>query len=800
MSVTRKNHFVPQWHQERFFADSSTLFYLDLTPPIHRKGDGSMKPGRSLFKSPTSRAFVERDLYSTFFGTDVNDEIERRLFGDVDARGAEAIRAFSGTDQTAWHSRFQDLFEYLDIQKLRTPKGLAWLRKQYPELSQNELMQEMQGIRMLNITTWTTGVREIVSAEQSPTKFIVTDHPVTIYNHGVPPGDIRTRYPDDPSIALKGSQTLYPLGADHCLILTNLEYAQAPGVDPVVKRTFARNFHPAMVSTINFIRTRQLTEEQVAEINYVMKARAQRYIAAGREEWLYPERTVKKPWRDLRTTLLPPKDGLYHFGGEMYVGYDDGRVDYQDQFGRPEKPRPWLMKPMPARPLKSRDTCGCGSGFSFGDCCKSKPPHLRPIWSERSIRERNLMLLTGIANLFELAGKDWDTVRREITDEKISKVYGMYESLWPRETDLLSLLPKPDGTLRSVYTGSLHPKLINEFALGASLYFGEIIIQHPFLNPSSLAKKMRPTEDPRSYRGEILKSMMTFLNIMPLVEVGLVHLVPDPCDFDLHLRDQMMHMARLRGRMLRFDPKDDPRMETIIQEDMRRTMLGMPRDALRSMMAKLPESEGIEDADELMAFIDQMKLDDPLAILQEDSFESGGQFEIMKMAPNFEMSMYLAQATGAQILTDSPFRWKELQAALNRRYIGTEMSLKELRGAVGSTPFRFPVGHQAIEALAASGAFSDITSAFRGAYNYLRDRKVEEVKPNYEAQLAARFVRGKQAADTAISGADIPCTIGRVTSMFRIGGFQDNTVSRLLLMSSSEHHLPWVPMATCVSR
>lgn len=88
---------------------------------------------------------------------------------------------------------------------------MDWLRKQYPELSQNELMLEMQSIRMLNNTIWITGVREIISAEDPPIKFILTDHPVTVYNHGVPPTDAKCRHPDDPAIALKRSQTIYPL-------------------------------------------------------------------------------------------------------------------------------------------------------------------------------------------------------------------------------------------------------------------------------------------------------------------------------------------------------------------------------------------------------------------------------------------------------------------------------------------------------------------------------------------------------------------------------------------------------------
>ena len=78
-------------------------------------------------------------------------------------------------------------FEYIDIQKIRTPKGLDWLRAQYPSLTQNELMREMQGIRMMHSTIWAGGIREIVSAENSDVKFVVSDHPITIYNHAAPP-------------------------------------------------------------------------------------------------------------------------------------------------------------------------------------------------------------------------------------------------------------------------------------------------------------------------------------------------------------------------------------------------------------------------------------------------------------------------------------------------------------------------------------------------------------------------------------------------------------------------------------
>ena len=302
------------------------------------------------------------DLYSTFFGTSINDEIERRLFGDIDAKGSNAVRAYACTDVEEWMYNFQTLFEYIDIQKLRTPKGLDWLRAQYPSLTQNELMFEMQGIRMMHCTIWTEGVREIVPAEDVDVKFIVSDHPITIYNHAAPPSASICEYPLDPGIALRASQTLFPLNRNFCLIIANLEYARDPSTSPLTKRTFARNYRTSMVRTDAFIRTRKLTSQEVTRVNFILKARARRFIAAGHKEWLYPEKTISEPWHELRTTLLPPQDELWHFGGEMYAKFDSGRVHYQDEFGRTEQQRPFLVKPLPAEPLGPKDFCGAAQG------------------------------------------------------------------------------------------------------------------------------------------------------------------------------------------------------------------------------------------------------------------------------------------------------------------------------------------------------------------------------------------------------------------------------------------------------
>ena len=127
------------------------------------------------------------------------------------------------------------------------------------------------------------------------------------------------------------------------------------------------------------------------------------------------------------------------------------------------------------------------------------------------------MLFNAVVNVLKLEpGKDWVRVRRDLTDEQISTVYSLYEGLWPRETDLLQLLPKPDGNARAIYTGSIHPETITDFALGASLYFGEVIIQHPFLHAGTVKKEFSPVENPTAYREEFLKTVLFFLTIFPL--------------------------------------------------------------------------------------------------------------------------------------------------------------------------------------------------------------------------------------------------------------------------------------------
>ena len=84
---------------------------------------------------------------------------------------------------------------------------------------------------------------------------------------------------------------------------------------------------------------RHLTEEEVQEINFIIKSRSLRFVAGGKEEWLYPEKQVSKAnWANFGGGyLLMPDPRSVSFTKEILMGFNDGSATGFDSYGR----RPW---------------------------------------------------------------------------------------------------------------------------------------------------------------------------------------------------------------------------------------------------------------------------------------------------------------------------------------------------------------------------------------------------------------------------------------------------------------------------
>jgi hypothetical protein len=336
--IAVRNHYVPQWFQRRFLTSGrggDHLFYLDLHPESIAAPNQPGLTRKALRRLGPVSCFKQDHLYTTVFGAQMSDALERRFFGAIDVGGCAAVEFFHDYSlREGSHEAFEALLRYLCAQLLRTPKGLAYLRRLTGVASHQEVLRQLHSLSQLYATIWTDAVWEVMSCDGSDTKFIVTDCPVVTYNPGVYPGSREARGWMAPPERI-GTQTIFPLGLDRCLVITNLQYVRNPKVSPLRVRENPRYFQPAMFDLRSIQTWRELQERDVIVINHILKQHAKRYIASGREADLYPEQlVVSAPWPKLvgPYTLMPDPRRL-HFSKSTVVGYKDGSAFAINEFG-----------------------------------------------------------------------------------------------------------------------------------------------------------------------------------------------------------------------------------------------------------------------------------------------------------------------------------------------------------------------------------------------------------------------------------------------------------------------------------
>jgi hypothetical protein len=221
----KENHYVPRWYQRRFLpvGGEQKFRYLDLRPETFLDAKGIKRTKKSLQRWGTNGCFKQTDLYTTRFGTWESTEIEQFFFGRVDREGRAAVEYFANfVHPSADSDAFHALLNYMSVQKLRTPKGIAHLTELTKLKSKNVVLLAMQKFQNFHCAIWTESVWAIAEARDTPTKFIVSDHPVTVYNHDCFPQSEICRDFRDPEIWRNGTHTLFPLSPTKVILMTNL--------------------------------------------------------------------------------------------------------------------------------------------------------------------------------------------------------------------------------------------------------------------------------------------------------------------------------------------------------------------------------------------------------------------------------------------------------------------------------------------------------------------------------------------------------------------------------------------------
>jgi Protein of unknown function (DUF4238) len=334
----RAHHYVAQWYQKKFLTSGQTKFhYLDLHPETISTG-GVRYQRRNLLHWGPARCFYRDDLYTLKLANWTTDQIERRFFGAIDMWGQKAVEHFAEFDHFGRDTSpaFRALLKYMDAQRFRTPRGLDWLKSKIDIRNHSLALIAMQQLFEFHGTMWMEGQWEIVRAQRSPTKFIVTDAPVTFFHEKVFPGSKDCRYPGDVALDKIGTRTLFPLGLETCLIITHIQLVRNPWANPLHSRINARAYQDTMTSLTDIQFGRELEEDEVLRINYILKKRATRYIAAAEKEWLYPEDRVSTThWSKLdEDWFLLPHLWKVPFTTGLFAGHEDGSKFAMNEYGQ----------------------------------------------------------------------------------------------------------------------------------------------------------------------------------------------------------------------------------------------------------------------------------------------------------------------------------------------------------------------------------------------------------------------------------------------------------------------------------
>lgn len=390
-------------------------------------------------------------------------------------------------------------------------------------------------------------------------------------------------------------------------------------------------------------------------------------------------------------------------------------------------------------------------------------------------------------------GKTWIDVKRELSNEQIVEIHNLYWSLWPIETDILNLLPKPDDTLRVIYTGVLDPRVIS-YPLALAPYFDEVLIQHPFVHPKAVNKEFSPIDNPHQHKYQTLKNLLLFLYLEPFVRSGFVNFIPDPCAFDNHLHRAMIKMAEERRGNIPINEQEAKFMMKLSKDDLARTIRGMPDSYLETNIKQTSPELSEEDVEEVIQYMRNLNEDDPLALLQDDLYSQGAQLMMSSMAPNLEMSLYIAQATGAAILTDSMTRWEEIKSVQIKDNGNVSYPFSSISDFIGDKIFTFSADSKQLFDNGVTSTYGNIRKLFRELLNKSK-QDIDSLDEVFVNRCIDDFQKAFDSIMKVIDAQDEKLYRGKINIIIPRNGFAHNNAQRLLLMSGSQGHLNNVSMS-----
>ena len=394
------------------------------------------------------------------------------------------------------------------------------------------------------------------------------------------------------------------------------------------------------------------------------------------------------------------------------------------------------------------------------------------------------------------AGKTWQDVQRELSDDQVKRIHEAFASLWPEDTDLPSLLPRPKrGILRAVYLGMSDPRLIGPMVIGWLPYFDEVVLANPFVNPLRIRPEYSPTSSPSQHKDQTLMNVLLLLSLEPFIHAGYVHLIPNLGDFDAQFGATNLQMAKERTADWKPPKELSVWQKAIADDDHRRVMLRMPEGWLRRSMRREMPQASVAEIDAAVAYAKSQLEADPYALLQPiEPGEAGGQLHSFK-GYNLETAIFLASLTGSVIYTDADVHWQQLHLHAQATSRGPSADWAPTVEALRNVEFTIELDSQALLGALQAGHFHRMRDELRPLVDAIQQQP-RGPQPDEAALQISKAGESMYHAWVKVPPGQ------RLTARMELSvpesGFDRNEVRRLLLTFGRAKVVRPIPLAVLI--
>lgn len=326
----------------------------------------------------------------------------------------------------------------------------------------------------------------------------------------------------------------------------------------------------------------------------------------------------------------------------------------------------------------TNDSCPCGSGLKYNECCFGKHPWdeiLSKPFSQQirylSLRGKNILFLTTILEALQIdtwrPDIDFASFKKAFTPAVVRKIHESLIQIWPDLDDYERCHAEDRKSVSGLYIGTYEPEAIFQAVTRHALYSEKIYLVDPFLHPARLRTQFSPLVHPEEHRVNTIKFSFLWLSLFPWIDAGIVNFIRPPTDFIPELKKITLDLNR------KFYASS-PELEALLEEETEERIsamspsdrgfteyyhLSFPDAWFLEEYKKRPPNDIFPTAEEFLKYIQSRRDSHPYFVENLPGQKSELLYETS--GANYELAKRICSITGSHLITDFRTYWKQIE-------------------------------------------------------------------------------------------------------------------------------------------